>query len=80
MSDWSSSVLFARRVSMVSLHAVKECFSVGALFTTRLTWGEHGGLRIPPNLPGAFTFVCELCSVRSVVVASSVGVPRIELC
>jgi hypothetical protein len=40
---------------------------VGSPFTTRLVRGNQGGLQYPRDLTDAYTFVCELCSVRSVV-------------
>ena len=41
--------------------------SVGAPFTTRLLRGNEGGLQYPTDLTGAYTFICELCTVRSVL-------------
>ena len=40
---------------------------MGAPFTTRLVRGNLGGLQYPKDLTESYTFVCELCSVRSVV-------------
>jgi hypothetical protein len=44
-----------------------HCIRVGAPFTTRLTRGGKRWSTAPSDLTGAYTFVCELCSVRSVV-------------
>lgn len=44
-----------------------SCISVGSPFTTRLIRGNLGGLQYPRDLVEAYTFVCELCSVRSVL-------------